>query len=160
MKLADTVRSKLAKLSDQTGQRSSKASSTEIGDQAESLCKDFLKQKGLSFVARNFSCKHGEIDLIMQREQQYIFVEVRYRKSAMFGSGSASVTAAKQRKLARSAPAFLRSIGLSATTTPYRIDVIEASPDKRRDETAILDEDHNYFRQHRIRWIKNAICLF
>ena len=77
------------------------------GQQAEQIACDYLQAQGLTLVCRNFNCKVGEIDLIMQQQDMLIFVEVRYRRHQQFGSASASVTSAKQRKIIRAAQFFL-----------------------------------------------------
>ena len=37
-----------------------------IGDSAERLACEYLQQRGLQLLQRNFHCKGGEIDLVMQ----------------------------------------------------------------------------------------------
>ncbi len=63
-------------------------------------------------VARNYSCRFGEIDLIAvaanNSPPRLHFVEVRYRKSDRFGGAAASVTVTKQRKIRRTAALFLQ----------------------------------------------------
>ena len=51
----------------------SRASGNLFEDQA---CA-FLQAQGLSLLARNWSCRFGEIDLIMQDGKYRVFVEVR-----------------------------------------------------------------------------------
>lgn len=58
-------------------------------------------------MTRNYLCKMGEIDIIMQDRQTLVFVEVRYRKRSSFGSASESVTRSKQQKLIRAAQHYL-----------------------------------------------------
>ena len=41
-----------------------------IGDEAESLACEYLSRRGLSLLTRNYRCRGGEIDLIMQHERQ------------------------------------------------------------------------------------------
>ncbi|AET15629.1 putative endonuclease [Pasteurella multocida 36950] len=51
----------------------------------------FLESKGLQFVAANQSFSCGELDLIMRDQDTLVFVEVRQRKNAVFGSAVESV---------------------------------------------------------------------
>ena len=46
------------------------------GDQAELLAKQFLEEQDLIFIAKNFSCRFGEIDLIFTDSKSIIFTEV------------------------------------------------------------------------------------
>ena len=70
-----------------------------IGQAAEDAAALLLQQQGLQLIERNFGCKTGEIDLILQDNGQLVFVEVRFRKNQLFGGAAASVTPAKQKKL-------------------------------------------------------------
>ncbi len=82
--------------------------SRALGSTMEETAKRHLEKKGLQTVAQNFHCKLGEIDLIMRDADTLVFIEVRYRKKHSFGSPAATVTASKQRKLARAAQLFLQ----------------------------------------------------
>ena len=70
----------------------------------------FLQQHGLTLVQQNFSCRWGEIDLILRDQETLVFVEVRQRSSARFGGAAASVSAGKQAKLWRTAEVYLQRI--------------------------------------------------
>lgn len=78
-----------------------------IGYKAEEKALFFLEERGLKVVERNFRCRFGEIDLIMQDNDVLVFVEVRKRKYPAFGSAAASVSRAKQQKLIRAARFYL-----------------------------------------------------
>jgi uncharacterized protein (TIGR00252 family) len=58
-------------------------------------------------IARNYRCRYGEIDLVMRERETLVFVEVRYRRSSLFGGGIDSVHAGKRAKLVRAAEVFL-----------------------------------------------------
>lgn len=55
-------------------------STKEIGDIGESFVEQFLINKGLTILARNFRYRHGEIDIIAKSENRLHFVEVKSRK--------------------------------------------------------------------------------
>jgi len=78
------------------------------GGRAEDAALAYLQQHGLKLVERNFLCKGGEIDLIMQDEHSLVFVEVRMRNDRAFGGAAASITPAKQRRLINAAQQFLQ----------------------------------------------------
>jgi putative endonuclease len=98
---------------------------TDQGQQAEDLALAHLQKQGLKLLARNYRCKGGEIDLIMQDGKTLVFVEVRYRKSARFGGALESVTAIKQARLIHCASHYLARHGLN---TPARFDVVALEP--------------------------------
>ena len=81
----------------------------QAGDKYEERAIEFLTEKGMVLVTRNYQCKLGEIDLIVKDGTTIIFVEVRYRKSLFFGGAAMSVTPAKQRKISLAALHFLQS---------------------------------------------------
>lgn len=123
-----------------------KAQHLLTGESAEQdACKFLIKNK-LKLVSKNFSCKFGEIDLIMLDEQSLVFVEVRYRKNSQFGSGAESITISKQRKLIKTASYYLQQ---NPKTSQYatRFDVISMS--------AVLNHS-NSEDESKIDWIKDA----
>lgn len=93
------------------------------GDDKERLAEEYLLSKGFTLIQRNFLCKTGEIDLIMQDQEYLVFIEVRYRENKDFGGALASITAGKQRKLRRTAEYFLLQ-NFGNTPPVCRFDVI------------------------------------
>jgi putative endonuclease len=92
-----------------------------LGQAAESRAASFLLSNGLKLVARNWRCRFGEIDLVMQDGPTLVFVEVRLRSRADFGGAAASVTPAKQKKLLAAARQYLTTL---KTLPPCRFDVV------------------------------------
>ncbi len=126
-----------------TQKRKSSTSKQHSGDAAEALAESFLIEHGLTTAARNFSCRFGEIDLIMQHEQVCVFTEVRYRnngknsRTAQFGGALESISTAKQHKIIRAAQFYLSTLG---TVPQCRFDVV------------LLDK----LDSNSIEWIRNA----
>lgn len=83
----------------------------KLGREAEAIAADFLQQQGLALVASNYSCRFGEIDLIMRDGKTLVFVEVRMRSNPDFGGAGMSITASKQLKLSRTAEHYLQQFG-------------------------------------------------
>lgn len=92
-----------------------------LGQTAESSAAAFLQANGLKLVARNWRCRFGEIDLVMQDGATLVFVEVRLRRRSDFGGAAASVTPAKQKKLLAAARQYLATL---KTLPPCRFDVV------------------------------------
>jgi len=80
----------------------------QIGQAAEMQACHYLQQQGLRLIQTNFRCKLGEIDLIMQDKNCLVFVEVRFKRSAKFGTAAESITPFKQLKLTRAAYFYLQ----------------------------------------------------
>jgi putative endonuclease len=95
-----------------------------MGAGYEQQARRLLENAGLTFVAANVRYRAGEIDLIMRDRMTWVFVEVRYRRNALFGGAAASVTRSKQQKLLRAAALWLRSRNSALETTDCRFDVV------------------------------------
>lgn len=98
------------------------------GAAVEAAARAHLLRTGLREVATNASFRSGELDLVMRDGDALVFVEVRYRSSARFGDGAASVDVRKRRKLVQAAQAFLAHHPRYADM-PCRFDVIAADGD-------------------------------
>lgn len=108
------------------------------GELAESIAARYLMRQGLRLIQRNFRCRCGEIDLIMQHDTTLVFVEVRLRHSNSHGSAAESITSTKQRHLINTARYYLQGPGRPWRHAACRFDVVL--------QTA----------SHKIDWIKNA----
>lgn len=98
-----------------------------VGNRAEDRAAAFLREQNLSLVERNFLCKVGEIDLIMQDHNCLVFVEVRFRKNANFGSALETVNRAKQKKIIAAAQFYIRKQKLR--NAAMRFDVVGITGD-------------------------------
>lgn len=87
--------------------------SKATGHIAEQLACDFLQGKGLKLLKRNYSCRRGEIDLIMRDAKTLVFVEVRYRRSDRFGSAEESVTSQKISRIVTTAEHYIQQTAQS-----------------------------------------------
>jgi len=119
-----------------------KAKHLLTGETAEQDAYQFLITQKLKLICKNYSCRFGEIDLIMQDKQSLVFVEVRYRKNTQFGSGAESITIHKQRKLIKTASHYLQQLPASQQLA-CRFDVISMTA-------------KNNSTSSKIDWIKDA----
>ena len=106
------------------------------GARAEELCAELLRKAGLRVLARNWRCRHGEIDLVAEEGGTLVFAEVRFRSGERFGGAAESVTAAKRARLVAAARLYL----MRRPQADCRFDVL------------LLDS----LEASRIRWIRNA----
>lgn len=109
------------------------------GRHGEDLAHDYLLSQGLSSLKRNYRCRRGEIDLVMQEGQTIVFIEVRMRRSTRFGSAEESIDWRKQQKIIATALHFLHARRLDYS--PVRFDVLTLRGGEGRAQ---------------IRWIRNA----
>jgi putative endonuclease len=89
-------------------------------------------------LARNWRCRHGEIDLVAEEGTTLVFAEVRYRRDERYGGAAESVTTAKQARLVAAARFYL----MRRPDTECRFDVL------------LLDS----LEAGRIKWIRNAFA--
>jgi len=93
------------------------------GQLAEDFAQRHLQQQGLRLLCRNWSCRSGELDLVMLDGDTVVFVEVRYRRHAAWGGALESVDLRKQQKLIKAAQLFLQKESRWARH-PCRFDVV------------------------------------
>lgn len=98
----------------------------QLGQWGEKRCEKFLKRKGLRILTRNFSCKTGEIDLVMvDTDGSIVFIEVRTKASRErepLSTPEETVTYPKRLRLLRTARYFLAAHKIE--DRPYRFDVV------------------------------------
>jgi len=113
------------------------------GQYAENLALNYLQAQGLTRLQENFSCKHGEIDLIMRDNEFIVFIEVRYRKQTRFGHPLETINYTKQKKIIKTIQYFLIK-NPEFNNLACRIDAVALNSQTQP------GQDH-------IDWIKNAI---
>jgi putative endonuclease len=94
----------------------------QVGRHGEALAADFLENQGFQVIARNWSCRLGEIDLIVGREQELRFVEVKTRSGTSFGYPEEAISATKRQKWLRTMELWLQIH--TPQSTHYQADVI------------------------------------
>ena len=84
------------------------------GRRAERRAERLLTSHGLELVARNYFCRFGELDLVMDDRGTLVIVEVRMRTRNALCSPAESVDAAKRSHIVTATRHFL------AATPAYR----------------------------------------
>jgi putative endonuclease len=104
-------------------------SKRSLGQHYERLASKYLQQQGLELLVQNYTCKAGEIDLVMRDAEALVFVEVKYRKSANYGHSSEMISADKLRKVVKAAQHYMQSKDINEHATLIRFDAIAISGD-------------------------------
>jgi len=91
------------------------------GAQGEQMAAEYLIQNGYEIIARNYRHKRSEIDLIVQRDNWLIFVEVKTRTNVSFGHPEEAVDEAKVTKVMEGAEHYIFANDWKG---PVRYDVI------------------------------------
>lgn len=92
------------------------------GAWGEAVAAEFLRKKHYKLVAAGFTCRYGEIDLIVSDRKYLVFVEVKLRKSADFARAMEYVDRRKQDRIRITASMYLSQ---NPTNLQPRFDVIE-----------------------------------
>ena len=98
--------------------------SKELGKLGEEMAAQYLKEKcHFKILARNFSNRIGELDIVAADKNTIIFVEVKTRRDRCYGRPAEAVEKRKQFKLGKVASTFLSRYSL--WNRPCRFDVVE-----------------------------------
>lgn len=94
-----------------------------VGDEYEKRAVEFLEGRGYRILERNYRNRYGEIDIIAKDGEYLVFVEVKYRRTAVEGLPVEAVDPRKQHKITRVAMYYCGQKGISEYT-PMRFDVV------------------------------------
>lgn len=107
-----------------------------LGNSGESIAEKYLLRDGYTILCTNFRTREGEVDLIVEKSQQLVFVEVKTRSFHSIESAAASITFRKQRAISLAAYAYLKQhpeYGKHNT----RFDVIIIFYDRNKEEYSV-----------------------
>ncbi len=93
-----------------------------LGQKGEDHAVEFLCKQGYRIVERNYSTRSGEIDLIALHEGAVVFIEVKTRTSNAFGAPEMAVNPRKQRRMVKTALAYIKEHNYHQV--PCRFDVV------------------------------------
>ena len=97
----------------------------ETGSMGEKLAADFLVSKGFKVVERNYRWRKAEVDLIVQREDWLIFVEVKTRSSNAWGEPESFVADDQRRLIYGAAEEYIFSTDWQGN---IRFDIVSVKP--------------------------------
>lgn len=102
------------------------SASQQLGHAAESQACYYVTQHGLCVLARNLKCRAGEIDIVARDQNILVFIEVRCRRNANYGSAAETVGRHKQKRVIRAAQFWLPHLVRRhfKQTPPCRFDII------------------------------------
>ena len=93
----------------------------QMGVWGEELAAAYLREKGYAILERDWHSGHRDIDIIAQKDSCIVFVEVKARRSADYGSPVLAVDYNKQRNLLRAINHYIHYRHLDMS---WRFDVI------------------------------------
>jgi putative endonuclease len=99
------------------------ADRAKLGRWGEKRAERFLRARGLKTLTRRFSCRAGELDLVMvDADGTLVFVEVKTRADESFSPVESVVTSRKRRRMTRATRYFLATHSIQ--DRPCRFDVV------------------------------------
>jgi putative endonuclease len=108
---------------------------SDTGQWGEAIAAKHLENKGYVVRVRNWRHDHGELDLIVERDGEIVFVEVRARHGDAFGRPEETLTTRKRAKLIATAEAYLAVHDLF--DVQWQIDVIAIDLDAHNNVTRL-----------------------
>lgn len=97
----------------------------ETGDIGENLAAEYFRDKGYKIAARKFRSRHAEIDLIVQRENWLLFVEVKTRNSNAWGEPESFVSNAQRAAIYEAAENYIYKVDWQGH---IRFDIVSVRP--------------------------------
>ncbi|MGF6905574.1 YraN family protein [Fusobacterium sp. PH5-44] len=108
----------------------------ETGNIYEKQAESIIINKGYHILKKNYKNRRGEIDIIASINREIVFIEVKYRKTNLYGEGLESINKNKMRKIFYTALYYISQNNLRDFS--YRFDCIS-------------------FLDNEVKWLKNVI---
>lgn len=96
----------------------------KLGFWGESKAAGYLKRNGYKILERNFRCPFGEVDIIAQKDDVTAFIEVKTRRSDLYGAPNEAVGRDRQTRYKNSARYYFANREFDCTV---RFDIIEVT---------------------------------
>ncbi|MGE8432815.1 YraN family protein [Chryseobacterium joostei] len=105
------------------------ADHNDFGKIAEDMAADYLQKNGYKVIARNFRFQKAEIDIIAEKDDLTVIVEVKARSTDAFMLPQEAVTKTKIKSIVTAANHYLEE---SEKQSKVRFDIISVLPDEKR----------------------------
>ena len=105
------------------------ADHNDFGKIAEDIAADFLQKNGYKILTRNFRFQKAEIDIITEKDDLIIIVEVKARSTDAFMLPQEAVTKTKIRSIVLAANHYLEEYNKQ---NEVRFDIISVLPDENK----------------------------
>lgn len=118
------------------------AQHNELGKKGEQLAIDFLVKKGFAIVEKNWRYLKAEVDIIAQKENFLVAVEVKTRTSDYFGDPQDFITKKKIKLLVMAMNEYVTSKDLDVEV---RFDIIAILQNKNKTKIEHIEDAFLYF---------------
>jgi putative endonuclease len=97
-----------------------------IGKAGEDSAVAWYEARGYEVLARNWSCRDGELDIVLRQGRFHVFCEVKARSSGAFGLPAEAVGPLKQARVRRLAALWFAELSRSALSPPSGAEAMPA----------------------------------
>lgn len=127
----------------------------QLGLWAEQQAAHLMEEQGFQLLAQNYHSRYGELDLVMQRGLELVFVEVKARARTRYAPAIESISYTKQRKILQTALCFIQQ-SPQFIHYDYRFDVICFDFNQYFAKT--IQHDFSLY-PYDLQWIENAFTF-
>jgi putative endonuclease len=100
-----------------------------LGRRGEDLAVQYLEQRGLIVLSRNWRCREGEVDVVATDRQRLVVCEVKTRSGERFGRPAEAVDARKAARIRRITQAWLAAHRVRWCEVRFDVVAVDARPD-------------------------------
>lgn len=104
-----------------------------LGRWGEERAVQFFQERGAVVIGKNIRVVGGEIDLLVREGDEYVFVEVKTRRTHRFGHPETAITRTKILRMIRCAQRHLKQQRYP-TKTRWRLDVVAITKNAQHEE--------------------------
>lgn len=115
-----------------------------IGYIGEKCAIKFLIKNKYKIINTNYSCKYGEIDIVCEKDDCIVFVEVKTRKRDALVAGVYAVNKRKQLSIIKTAHNYML---FNPTEKQPRFDVIEVEFEYLNNKAVVMEHFEDAFSQ-------------
>ena len=101
------------------------------GRLGETYAVEYLIRHGYEILRKNYRKQFGEVDIVAREKGTIVFVEVKTRRSDIFGTPSEAVDGRKQRQLSRIAQDYLLNHQLNDVAARFDVVGVTLDPHNR-----------------------------
>lgn len=105
------------------------ANHNDFGKIAEDLAANYLQKNGYKVLSRNFRFQKAEVDIIAEKDDFIIIVEVKARSTDIFMMPQEAVTKTKIKSIVSAANYYLEEFNRQ---NEVRFDIISVLPDEQK----------------------------
>ncbi len=118
------------------------AQHNELGKIGEELAAQLLLAKGYDILIRNYQYDRAEVDIIAQKDNLMVCVEVKTRNSDFFGDPQTFVTPSKIKQIVKAMNAYLEENEIELET---RFDIIAVLKNSTTEQLTHYEDAFYYF---------------